>query len=163
MAYGQTTTLDLLEIIKVGIYDNRLPRELINNIDSLYAIMTKQQYSKNIMNKSPLIIPVKYTKENGLIYGENIKFDIMEIWVWGDEDLFTYDVYWIMPSHIKPRKKEMSFDFSTQSWFKKELKHYQGSLKAKKINGLWVIKNLTIRESKNSFDPRNNIRESNER
>ena len=162
--WGQTSVnIDILEIIKVGVRDNKLPRELINNVDSIYETSVKRQYPKSERQHYPLTIPVQGTKENGLKQSENIKWDKIEIWVWGEADFFMYDVYWITPSNIKTKGYQVTFDFSTHTWSDKKVTYYKGTLKAEKVNGQWVVKNSKMSETKNTFDPWIKLRESNER
>ena len=55
--WGQTSVnIDILEIIKVGVRDNKLPRELINNVDSIYETSVKRQYPKSERQHYPLTI-----------------------------------------------------------------------------------------------------------
>jgi len=132
-------------------------------VDSIYETSTKRQYSKSNPQHYPLTIPVQGTKENGLKQGENIKWDKLEIWVWGEEDFFMYDVYWITPINIKSKGNKITFDFSTHTWFDKEVKYYKGTLKAEKVSGQWIVKNSKITETKNSFDAWKKLKEGNER
>jgi hypothetical protein len=162
--WGQSSANnDILEIIKIGVRENRLPRQLINNVDSIYETSVKRQYSKNNPQHYPLTIPVQWTKENGLKQGENIKWDKIEIWVWGEEDFFMYDVYWITPSNIKRKGDKLTFDYSTHTWLDKKVKYYKGTLKAEKVSGQWIVNSSKMTETKNTFDAWKKLKEGNER
>ena len=162
--WGQSSAdNDILEIIKIGVRENRLPRQLINNVDSIYETSAKQQYPKSNTQYYPLTIPVQWTKENGLKQGENIKWDKIEVWVWGGEDLFLYDVYWITPSNIKSKADKITFDFSTHTWFDKKVKYYKGTVKAKKVRGQWIVRSSKMTETENTFDAWKKLREGNTR
>lgn len=163
-AWGQTSSnLEILEIIKIGVRDNKLPRELINNLDSIYDINAKRQYSKNTPQHYPLTIPIQWTKENKLKQSESINWDKIEISLWGEDNLFLYDVYWITPSNIKTKGDKITFDYSTHTWLDKKIKYYKGTLKSKKIKGQWIIKNSKVSETKNTFDAWKELREGNAR
>jgi len=152
--FGQNPTdEDILEIIKTSLEQGRLPRELINNVDSLWAVGTKQPYNRDAPHY-PLTVGVEATKENGLTYNNNLKWNGKEIWVWGDADFFTHDIYWITPSDISIKNAKISFDFATHTWGDKDVKYYKGTIAAEKIGKEWRITNSKLKKTKNKFDPR---------
>lgn len=82
VVFGQTPTdQDILEIVKTSLEQGRLPRELVNNVDSLWAVGTKQPYNRNDVSHYLLTVGVEGTKENGLTYHHYIKWNEKEIWV----------------------------------------------------------------------------------
>ena len=118
--------------------DKKLPKQLINNIDSLYFARTKKQNETAVAHHYPLTIGID-GKNNGLKHHENIKWGNVEIWVWGEEEFFMWDIYWLTPSEIKIKGNKVSFDFSTHTWGDKNVKYYKGTIKAEKINGQWAV------------------------
>ena len=152
-AFGQEdATADILEIIRVGLADKKLPKELINNVDSLYAARTNGTYSSDSKRSYPLTVGVEGAKYNGLKHHYHIKWDSKEIWVWGEEDFFAYDIYWLTPTSVKAQVDRISFDFVTHTWGDKKVKYYKGTIKAEQIQGKWTIKNIKLKETKNNFD-----------
>jgi hypothetical protein len=153
MVFGQKPTDDdILEIVKTCLEQGRLPRELINNVDSLWAVGTKQLYDRNDVAHYPLTVGVEATKENGLTYHKYRKWNEREIWVWGEADFFTHNIYWLTPSNIKMKNKKVSFDFTTHTWGDKNVSYYKGSIKAEKIGKEWRITNSKLKKTKNNFD-----------
>jgi hypothetical protein len=147
------TDEDILEIISASIEQKKLPHELINNVDSLWAVGTRQPYNRKERAHYPLTVGVEATKENGLTYHKRIKWDEKEIWVWGGEDFFTHDIYWITPSNIKMKDTKVSFNFATHTWGDKAVNYYKGTIMAEKIGKDWRITKSKLRKTKNDFDP----------
>jgi hypothetical protein len=154
VAFGQqSTTDDILEIIKVGLTDKLLPKELINNIDSIYSTRTNGTYSHEVKhNDTWTVIGIEGTKENGLKNQQHIKWDNKEIWIWGVEDFFAYDIYWLTPTNFKVRVNKISFDFATHTWWDKNVKYYKGTVKAKKTQDKWTVRLTKYAETKNYFE-----------
>jgi len=153
LSYGQTTAdKDILEIIRISIKDGRLPKELINNVDSLYAVRANGKYSIESKKNYPLTIGVEGTKDNGLKHHYHIKWGEKEIWVWGEEDFFAHDIYWLSPSNINIKNKNISFDFATHTWGDKDIRYYKGTIKAEKIGEEWKVTTSTLKKTKNNFD-----------
>ena len=151
IAFGQqSTTADILEIIKVGLADKKLPRELINNVDSLQSLSLKKEY-KPTETHYPLTVGVEGTDDNGLKHSQNIKWDNKEIWIWGVEDFFVFDIYWLTPTNVKVKWDKISFDFATHTWGDKNYKYYKGTVKAEKINDKWTVRIAKLTETKNNF------------
>jgi hypothetical protein len=164
VVFGQKPTdEDILEIIKTCLEQGRLPRELINNVDSLWAVNTKQPYNRGDIPHYPLTVGVEGTKENGLTYHNHIKWNEKEIWVWGEEDFFTHDIYWITPSNINMKNTKISFNFATHTWGDKDVHYYKGTIKAEKIGKEWRITNSNLKKAKNNFDPRKRLFDRNAR
>jgi hypothetical protein len=151
IAFGQeSTTDDILEIVRIALADKKLPEELINNVDSLKAIQSKKEYISG-QSDYPLTIGIEGTKENGLKNGQHIKWDNKEIWIWGVEDFFIFDIYWLTPTNIRVKGNKFSFDFATHTWGDKTYKYYKGTVKAEKINNRWTVRITKFTETKNNF------------
>lgn len=151
-AFGQQSiTGDILEIVKIALADKTLPSELINNVDSLRAVSLKHEY-KRTENHYPLTIGVEGTNDNGLNHSQYIKWDNKEIWIWGVEDFFIFNIYWLTPTKLKVKGNKISFDFATHTWGDKNYKYYKGTVKAEKAVDGWKIKVTRLSETRNNFD-----------
>jgi hypothetical protein len=150
-AFGQQSTTDtILEIIRTALADKQLPKELVNNVDSLKAIQSKREYTSGQPNY-PLTVGIEGTKENGLKTGQHIKWDDKEIWIWGVEDFFLFDIYWMTPTNIIVKGRKISFEFVTHTWGDKNYIYYKGTVKAEKINDKWIVRTTKLTETTNNF------------
>jgi hypothetical protein len=151
LTFGQqSVTDDILQIVRTAIADKKLPKELINNVDSLHAVLTKKEY-KPTETHYPLTVGVEGTNDNGLKHSQHIKWDDKEIWIWGIEEFFMFDMYWLTPSNTKTKDNKISFDFVTHTWYDKKVKYYKGTVKAEKTQDKWTVSVTKFSETKNNF------------
>ena len=59
--------------------------------------------------------------------------DDLDYRIWGTEELFLYEPYWITPSNIKVVNNKVSFDFSTVYLNRKNIKCYSGGMKGELV------------------------------
>jgi hypothetical protein len=156
--FSQTTvaqtdprTNQILEIVRIAIRDGKLPRILINNVDSILFTKTSKTLLNDTARHYPLTIGVEATQSNDLKTSEHVAWDDIEIWVWSEEDFFLFDIYWLRPKNIKLSRSRASFDFSTHTWTNKNLPYYKGTIKAKEQAGEWLIKEVKIEPTKNTL------------
>ena len=98
--YSQATTdYDILQLLRQGIEENRLPGELVNINDSI-------NYPANV-------VVVQNTKENGLNSGAYVRYGDVQYAIWTGEELFTRNPYWITPGQIQRNGNKISFNFTT--------------------------------------------------
>lgn len=164
-SFGQLTIRekDLLEVVKSAIESKKLPRMLINNVDSSRAISLRESYDSTDRHY-PLTVGIEGTEENELKTGTGfIQWGEVQFWIWDAEMFFVTDIYWLTPSNIEWQNDQVSFDFQTNSWTDKPIKYYRGRIKAKKKNNNWEIIKLKFIETKNTFDAWRRLREGNAR
>jgi hypothetical protein len=153
----------VMMVVAAALKEGRLPKTLINNVDSLTKVSSKQTYSKESIQYYPLTVPILATEENRLKHGESMEWGNVDIWIWSDEETFLHDVYWLTPTNLKIRKNELSFDFSTSTWDDKDLKYFKGTLKGRRIGEQWIIKSCKLVETKNDISLWKKLREGNAR
>lgn len=128
----------ILQLVKKAVVVDKMPSEVVNIKDS-----TEYPHT---------VVVIHASKENGLKPGVYLKPDEIDYRIWSGEELFTYDVYWIVPSNIKLDNNKGSFEFVTRYGSTKQKQCYGGSINGKRENGEWILVNSTYRKKKCQFD-----------
>lgn len=128
----------VLQLVKEAVNTKKLPMEVVNMKDS-----TKYPHK---------VVVIHGTKENGLKNGVYLKPDTVDYRIWAGEELFTYDVYWMVPTTIKAEKENASFNFVTKYGGTKQMQCYAGTIKGRQQNGEWKLVSSSYKKVKCKFD-----------
>ena len=109
------------------------------------------------------VVVLQKTVENGLNPEIHLKQGNIEYGIWTAEEVFTQNPYWITPSKIKIKGKKISFHFTTSHLTIDKKKCYEGVIKGKSINGLWMLGDCSWTEMQCKFDLKKLSDESNAR
>ena len=135
MAYGQNQLdKDTYSILRLALDNNKLPNDLVIQVDSITALMTGKKF-----------ITVRTTEENKLttIYDESMK-DI-KIHFWAGEDMFLHNVnYFLKPDSIEIKRDRINISYKTVRPYRdpknSNSQCYSGQLSGQRINGQWILK-----------------------
>ena len=128
----------VLHLIRAAVEEKKLPFEVINIGDSI--------------NQPHDVVVIQKTKENGLKNGVFLSVDDLDYRIWGSEELFLYEPYWITPSNIKVANNKVSFDFLTGYLNSKKIKCYSGGMKGELVEGQWILTMTSINKMRCNFD-----------
>lgn len=139
-SFGQSESNEnmILQLMKKAVENNRLPKEVVNAKDST-------KYPHNV-------VVIHASKQNGLKTGVYLKPDEIDYRIWSGEELFIYDVYWIVPSNIKLDNDKGSFEFVTRYGSSKQKPCYGGSINGRRENGEWILVTSKYNKKKCQFD-----------
>jgi hypothetical protein len=130
----------VLQLVKKAVDSERLPKEVVNMKDST-------KYPHNV-------VVIHRTKVNELKSGVYLKRDDVDYRIWTGEELFTYDVYWIVPSAIQVERDKISFNFVTKYGGTKKRPCYTGTIKGRQEKGEWILLSASYKKTKCKFDPK---------
>jgi hypothetical protein len=123
----------VLELIRIGLAEGKLPGVLVNAEDSI--------------NYPQTVVAIETNNENKLEKGYHLPVGSAEAWIWTKEELTSYEPYWLVPSAIEFEGDEISFNFVTQAVGRKKDKVlYEGTIRGRKNDDQWTLRKCKVRK-----------------
>jgi hypothetical protein len=130
---GQTLNQgDLMEIVRLAYEQDKLPRELVCNLDTVF----------NRSFPDPFIV-IKSDKNKGIVRQYGNLGEVEKIMVWNNEDIFLYNItYWITPLETS-RKRDFAYIRYERTTYGQRhgitAKCYKGEIKGKFNGENWKL------------------------
>lgn len=134
--FAQNGTIEraVLELVKQGLEEDKLPGQLINDEDYI-------NYPANL-------IAIERTNVNKLESGYNIRYGDVDMYILTKEEIFTYNPYYLIPLKIEVKNDKLTFEFTTDHNEKDNRQFYTGSITGKLEDGNWVLKKCKMEKKK---------------